>query len=125
MENSIHNPLHVTEVESSEKSIVVIEDDNRYVQFGRNNSGLSIRKEERSHPISLSDSESDDKFGEDQEVTKSTYLDSSNTDAEIIQLQLDDGEFEDLDESTTMLTPTPPGPSRSPSSPTDISPRTV
>ena len=63
MENSIHDPLHVTEVESSDESIVVIEDDNRYVQFGRNNSGS---------PIGLSDSESDE-LEENQEVTKSTY----------------------------------------------------
>ena len=76
VENGVHDPLHVTEVESPDKSIVVIEDDNRYVQFGRNNSGLPIGKEEGSHPPLLSDSESDDEFEENHKSTKSTYLDS-------------------------------------------------
>ena len=69
--------------------------------------------------------ESEDKFGDDQEITKSTYLDFSNTDAELIQLILDDEEFENLDKSTTASTPTPPGPSSYPSSPTDIFPRII
>ena len=51
VENSIYDPLHVTEVESSDESIVVIEDDNRYVKFGRYNS---------ERPIGLSYLESDE-----------------------------------------------------------------
>ena len=95
--------------------------------FGRNNSGDPIGREDTilrknedndPHPTLLSDSETEDEFGEDQERTMSTYLDSSNPDAELIQLLLNDREFEDQDDSATTLTPTSPGPS---SFPVDIS----
>ena len=98
VEKGMHDPLHETEVESSDESIIVIEEDNKYVQFGRHNSGLPIAKEERSHPPLLSDSESEDEFEENPEVTKSTYLDFSDTNTELMKLLLDDGELEDPDD---------------------------
>ena len=45
--------------------------------------------------VQISDSESENDFGEDQDTTKSAYLYSSNLDDKLIQLLLDDWEFKD------------------------------
>ena len=80
------------------ESIVVLqdnEDDNepRYVEFSTDNSANI----DDLYPILLSDSESDNNYIRDQEITVSTYLDSSNLDSKLIRLLLEDGEYSDSD----------------------------